>query len=486
MNLFIRPNISTLLESIAEELDISPELHQEAVLRYEDVGDWLGAPESPLERYAPEIYPQGSFRLGTVVRPMKDDGEFDIDLVCRISREKDQTTQDGLKQLVGDRLKSRGDLNKALKESRRCWRLNFESDFHMDVLPCLPNPPRLPNGLLLTDKDLLRWQKSNPIDYASWFYGRMQIAFDLKRQHLAESLSASVQDVPEWQVRTPLQRVIQVLKRHRDLYFDVDDPNTPTSIIITTLAARAYQNQLDVQEALHAILSNMADYISYQNGRWVIMNPVEPDENFADKWNEKPARREAFIQWLERAKLDFGAVAENKSLTESVDLLRKSLGAAEVNRAVSRLTVQGGKLVAAPVIVELLQAPPLGPTAHIQTPPWRQDLTHKVKIVANTYSANKKKKIAPLGSYALTKQTMLRFTAKTNVKGTFVVKWQVVNTGEEATAKQQLRGDFYDSEGQNYRWEHAGYAGTHWVEAFVIKEDVCVARSGRTHVKVRS
>ena len=288
---------------------------------------------------------------------------------------------------------------------------------------------------------------------------------------------------------------VQVLKRHRDLYFAVDDPNTTTSIIVTKLAATwSYQSSqlwrgflaCFQQPSLLRPANLDRAVIGYQDGRWVIQNPVEPDENFADKWNEKPKRREAFLKWLDRAKSDFSAAVEKKSLTESVAVLRKSLGAPEVDRAAGRLTVQGEKLVALPVIVEGLQAPPLGPAEHIQTPPWRQDLTHKVKIVANTYSANKKKKIAPLGSYALAKQTAIRFQAETNVKRAFMVKWQVVNTGEEARAKQQLRGDFYDSDGQHYRWEHAGYAGTHWVEAFVIKDGVCVARSGRKHVKVRS
>ena len=100
MNLYMNPNISTILESVAEELDITPELHQEAVLNYEDVGDWLGAAGSPLEQYTPEIYPQVSFRLGTVVRPVKKNGEFDIDLVCRVTKEKEQTTQAELKAHV--------------------------------------------------------------------------------------------------------------------------------------------------------------------------------------------------------------------------------------------------------------------------------------------------------------------------------------------------------------------------------------------------
>lgn len=89
-----------------------------------------------------------------------------------------------------------------------------------------------------------------------------------------------------------------------------------------------------------------------------------------------------------------------------------------------------------------------------------------------------------LGDYGIAKKTALRFQVTTNVKGSYTGKWQVVNTGEEAFYAKQLRGDFYDCDGPHYRWETAGYAGTHWVEAFVIQDGVCVARTGRKHVKV--
>jgi hypothetical protein len=36
------------------------------------------------------------------------------------------------------------------------------------------------------------------------------------------------------------------------------------------------------------------------------------------------------------------------------------------------------------------------------------------------------------------------------------------------------------------RWESTRYASTHWVEAFVVKNGVCVALSGRKLVKIRS
>ena len=49
--------------------------------------------------------------------------------------------------------------------------------------------------------------------------------------------------------KSPLQRVVQILKRHRDLMFNGDE-SKPISIIITTLAARAYNKETDVLDAL--------------------------------------------------------------------------------------------------------------------------------------------------------------------------------------------------------------------------------------------
>src|SRR5882724_9508616 len=61
---------ASLLDVLARDLDIPPGKYREAVSRYEAVGRWLDAPDSPLHSFSPQIYPQGSFRLGTVVRPV--------------------------------------------------------------------------------------------------------------------------------------------------------------------------------------------------------------------------------------------------------------------------------------------------------------------------------------------------------------------------------------------------------------------------------
>ena len=199
-------SLNQILAKAVTALDIPDHVYEDATLKYEDIGAWLTTEDSDLKPYSPEIYPQGSFRLGTVVRPISNEDEYDIDLVCYLILDKDQTTQKNLKEMVGDRLKKRADLATMLEPLRRCWRLSYPAQdamphFHLDILPSIPNRERPPTGILLTDTDLVRWQKSNPKAYADWFYERMKARFLEKRAELAESFKASIEEIPEWQAR---------------------------------------------------------------------------------------------------------------------------------------------------------------------------------------------------------------------------------------------------------------------------------------------
>jgi hypothetical protein len=477
-------NLSNLLAYIAAALDIPDNLYEDAVVQYEDVGEWLASEESALARYSPGIYPQGSFRLGTVVRPVTERDYYDIDLVCQLAIEKERTTQAELKELVGTRLKERSDLRGILEECGRCWNLNYEDYFCMDVLPSLPNPERRPTGILLTDLDLVRWQKSNPIAYADWFRERMRTPFEQQRLKLAEERKADVASVPEWQIKTPLQRVVQLLKRHRNIYFVKDLEHRPASIIITTLAAQAYSDQLDLYEALWAILNSMEKFIVYRDGRYIVASPVEADENFADKWNDDSALRVAFFKWLERAKHDFLLEVRDRTAQELVQTLSPVLGSGAVQVAAAGLGIpitNGRQFPARPGVV----VPDVGPAGHRKSPPWPERLVAKVRVRCGVYlKRGSKKKLWDLSTRPLPKNVSIKCVATTDAPEPFEVQWQVVNTGDEATQKGDLRGDFY-TDGGATRWEVTRYSGTHWIEAFIIKSGVCIARSGKIYIKIR-
>lgn len=63
------PAGANFLEGLAKDIDVPPSLYEEANSRYLSVGNWLGRPTSTLLKYSPDVYVQGSFRLGTPIKP---------------------------------------------------------------------------------------------------------------------------------------------------------------------------------------------------------------------------------------------------------------------------------------------------------------------------------------------------------------------------------------------------------------------------------
>ena len=57
-----------------------------------------------------------------------------------------------------------------------------------------------------------------------------------RRELVQRRLYAAVEDVPTYELKTPLQRAVQLLTRHRDVMF-ADNPDVaPISMILTNLA----------------------------------------------------------------------------------------------------------------------------------------------------------------------------------------------------------------------------------------------------------
>lgn len=324
--------ISRLLESSVAGLDISPEQYELAVRRYQDLGEWL------VEQGIgdPDVYPQGSFRLGTVLRPMAD-GEFDIDLVFLRLLAKESITQQELRRqaelLLRRYIKAREPANgePSLEEKGRCFTLSYPADkFHMDVLPVIPDPDGDATAVLLSDRDLREWQHSNPIGYANWFWEQMGDAVVAARERLALQLKRDVEDVPQWLVRTTLQRVVQLLKLHRDRFFKDHPGDQPASILITTLAARSYGGESDLFEAFSKVARSLPTHVERRGSELWVPNPAHPDENFADKWNTDPDRKKHFDAWIKALAADLEGWDGTVGIDALVPLLGRSFGTAPV------------------------------------------------------------------------------------------------------------------------------------------------------------
>ncbi|WP_242456333.1 nucleotidyltransferase [Mycolicibacterium sp. P1-18] len=339
--------LSMLLDGAVETLDIPPHLQALAITSYEEVGNWLAEHGG----YGCRVYPQGSFRLGTVVRPHTLTGDFDIDLVFLLFIAKEATTQAFLKQDVGDLLQKYLDWKErngpagglqSCEPRRRCWTLHDPvNGFHLDVLPAIPDVDYLPSGILLTDKELFYWQHSDPIGYAKWFRKR-SLELQNKAITAAAQRGVDVEDVPIWEFRTTLQRIVQVLKWHCMLFFADDPDNRPPSILITTLAATAYRGETDLFTATRNALAGMNRHVEDRNGVAWVANPAHGGENFVDKWAEYPERRQAYYAWHQDLSntLNDALSLRGKGLQTVASRLAQSFGAEPIKQSTLKYGTQ--------------------------------------------------------------------------------------------------------------------------------------------------
>lgn len=68
------------------------------------------------------------------------------------------------------------------------------------------------------------------------------------------------------------------------------------------------------------------------------------------------------------------------------------------------------------------------------------------------------------------------FIEYTDVPRPYLVKWKIKNEGPIAQANGNYRGQIIADEGQDYRKETSSFGGPHFVECFIIKNGICVAR----------
>lgn len=319
------------LDLMLEDLELPATAYEKAVLRYEDLGEFLSS-NSLIAQYEPKIFAQGSFRIGTAIKPLVPTDLYDLDLTCKLEKglSVSSISQRDFKNLVGraiDEYVAKRNIKKEKIEKRRCWRIEYQDNisFHMDIVPSIPmeDTSYIRESLIkssvsvtnakewselaynITDNKKKNytiisndWNISNPEGYAKWFEWRMKSGTGILLME-----KAGYEKIKTFQHKSVLQKCVQILKRHRDVMFENESDIKPASIIITTLAAQAYSGERSMEDAVINIVNKMGSLIKSSGIR--IANPTRPDEDFTDRWRENPEKEKAFIRWYTQAKADF-------------------------------------------------------------------------------------------------------------------------------------------------------------------------------------
>lgn len=338
-----------LLEQTVGALDVPVEQQQRAVALYEDLGSWLKERDRAAGRREPDVFPQGSFALGTPIMPVKRADDFDIDLVYARPIAKQSTTQqqllaearEHLVEYIAD-LKRRELECPKLQPKDRCWALKF-ARYHLDLLPAIPVSLDMPEGrLLISDRELRDWLPTDPRAFARWFFDQMEVLLLESRMALAEATGRDVEQVPEWEAKTPLQRAVQLAKQHRDLFFSADPKRKPPSIAVTTLAGQAYRGERTITEAvarLAALASagGVPGVFERRADGWWVPNPVMPKENLLRNWSDDSRCEVRFFQWARKLKKDLADLREARGAPQIRAVITEAFGVEAATAAVDHL-----------------------------------------------------------------------------------------------------------------------------------------------------
>jgi hypothetical protein len=254
--------------------------------RWNALAEYLKADLKEASGYPIYSWLQGSYKFATQLRPLTWNEEFDIDL--GIYFEWEGEPEDGnftplqLKEIVQESLEQyaeeQSDVGKVSALKKRCSRIHYEGNFHIDVPTYHLDATRDARALATQDD---KWEDSDPKAIYLWF-----------KEQVAE------------EIRPQIRRLIRYLKAWAIL--NIEGEGRPSAILLTVLVAESYGELTDSEtasddEALAGILRLISARLK-RNQK--VRNPVNTDEVLSDRLGKDGLA--AFIDHLQQ----FGDVAK--------------------------------------------------------------------------------------------------------------------------------------------------------------------------------
>lgn len=272
-----------------------------------------------------DFYPQGSYKIQTTVKP-KGKNEFDLDFILEINETwKSKDPMELLKELY--KLFKESDLyTDKVELKNRCVRINYANDFHIDILPSFSAKlNENDTNIKVPDRTLKDWTDSNPQGYANWFDKRSKL-FD---KILVEQRSvASIEKLPDisYELLSPLNKVVQLIKRYRDIYYKDKKIKGVRSIIITTLCAKYYDGEFSEYTAINNIINKIKREITKSNKILEVYNPVNSNEKFSEKWDSDKDEYKEFCDFILNFEKQWTDIKCRGNLLEKIKILQNLFG----------------------------------------------------------------------------------------------------------------------------------------------------------------
>jgi hypothetical protein len=377
---------------------------------------------------------QGSWAYSTIIKP-RPGRDFDADIVL----EFDDSNIEPKEYLLRIRraLENHGVYEGKTELKNRCVRVNYAGEHHVDLVPLICIADR---DYIVNRQDNVT-ERAEPVAYAEWFNQR-------------DSWSG-----------TQLHKVVRLSKYLRD----TKGTHSTKSVILTTLlAGRIEQGDSfsTTARALCVLIRRLSDYLGQFQFKPSLPDPACDKANFDHRWTQ----------------------SEFETLRTVVSSLADRIDEAEAASTAEVATGRWRALFgdAFPEISVVSTATSLAVRAPTETLPEEAfravNPTHTASIRAEV-AASGRRKAKLLGRDGIVdRNRTLNFSVTTDAPGDYEVHWKVRNYGSEASKAGGLRGEI--ALGARDHTESTLYRGRHFIEAYIVKDRVVVAKA-RRYVTIR-
>jgi len=386
-----------------------------------------------------DVIPQGSYAHKTIIKP-QNGNDFDADILLHMEEQEGWEARDYVANLYST-FRASGTYREMAGRRTRCVTVQYADDFHVDIVPYVQRA----GANYVTNRHENRFELSNPERFNEWL---------------------------EEQTRTTDGHLIEVIRLMKYLRNDKGTFSIKSVVLSTMLGQRVNSVHLlgdpkyysDMPTTLLHVVGDLAAYVGENETMPVIWDPGDTGEDFSQRWDQAGyANFRSKIQ-LYAQKIDD---AYHDPVVESS--LRKWQA------------IFGEQFIKPPVTLQLSEASAQSPSERFLEADFgiRTDLQgYRVRIVGRVRRREgfRAYVLPSRGNRVRKNQSLVFEVAKCDVPEPYDVYWKVRNTGDEASRVGQLRGEITRDGGQRYRTEHTSYRGSHWVECFVVKDGVCVAR----------